>query len=67
MKSSLYPIRARLCACSAVSLFMLALSASAAVETVWLSSLDLGKMKQGWGKPQTDRSIREQPLSIAGQ
>lgn len=39
----------------------------AGAEMVWLSSLDLGKMKQGWGKPQVDRSIREQPLSIGGQ
>jgi alpha-galactosidase len=42
------------------------LSAPAA-ETVWLTSLDLDKMHQGWGKPQIDRSIREKPLSIAGK
>jgi alpha-galactosidase len=35
-------------------------------ETVWLSSLDLTKMTQGWGRPQIDRSIREKPLSIGG-
>ena len=38
----------------------------AAAETVWLSSLDLTKLKQGWGKPQVDRSIRETPLSVGG-
>jgi len=36
-------------------------------ESVWLSSLDLSKMRQGWGKPQLDRSIRETPLSIGGK
>ncbi len=38
-----------------------------AEKTVWLSSLDLSKMRQGWGKPQVNRSIREKPLSIAGK
>ena len=38
-----------------------------AAETVWLHSLDLAKMRQGYGKPQVDRSIREKPLTIAGQ
>ncbi len=36
-------------------------------EVVWLSSLDLSHMRQGWGRPQVNRSIREKPLSIAGQ
>jgi alpha-galactosidase len=45
---------------------LLALSAHSA-ETVWLHDLDLGKMHQGWGQPQVNRSIREQPLTIAGQ
>ena len=34
-------------------------------ETVWLSSLDLSKMEQSWGKSQIDRSISETPLSLA--
>jgi len=38
-----------------------------AAETVWLSSLDLGKMRQGYGHAQIDRSIRETPLAIGGQ
>ena len=38
-----------------------------AAETVGLQSLDLAFMRQGWGKPQIDRSIREKPLSIGGQ
>jgi alpha-galactosidase len=38
-----------------------------AAEVVRLTDLDLSKMRQGWGKPQINRSIREQPLAIAGQ
>lgn len=38
-----------------------------AADTVPLSSLDLSKMKQGWGQPQVNRSMREKPLSIAGK
>jgi alpha-galactosidase len=38
-----------------------------AAETVSLTSLDLSKMRQGWGKPQIDRSIREKPLAIGGK
>jgi len=38
-----------------------------ATETVWLDSLDLSTMRQGWGTPQVNRSIREQPLSVGGQ
>jgi alpha-galactosidase len=38
-----------------------------ATETVWLDSLDLKTMHQGWGTPQVNRSIREQPLAIGGQ
>ncbi|MGB9601588.1 MAG: NPCBM/NEW2 domain-containing protein, partial [Limisphaerales bacterium] len=36
-------------------------------EIIYLDSLDLSKMRQGWGKPQVNRSIRETQLSIAGQ
>jgi alpha-galactosidase len=38
-----------------------------AAETVWLSSLDLGKMQQDWGKPRADRATEEHALTIAGQ
>lgn len=34
---------------------------------VSLSSLDLTKMKQGWGRPQIDQSITSKPLTIGGQ
>jgi len=40
---------------------------SLAAETVPLATLDLALMRQGWGTPQIDRGIREQPLSIAGR
>jgi alpha-galactosidase len=39
----------------------------AAAETVWLSSLDLGKMQQDWGKPQADKSVDGHTLTIAGK
>lgn len=41
--------------------------ASHAAEKVALTDLDLSVIRQGWGKPQLNRSIREKPLSIAGQ
>ena len=36
-------------------------------ETVWLDSLDLTTMRQDWGEPQVNRSIRGQPLSLGGK
>jgi alpha-galactosidase len=48
------------------SLLALALNASGA-ETVWLNSLDLSNMRQGYGAPQVNRSIREKPLAIGGK
>ena len=39
----------------------------AAQERVPLSSLDLGKLRQGWGRPKIDRSIEDRPLSIGGR
>jgi alpha-galactosidase len=35
-------------------------------QTVWLSSLDLSKMRQGWGQPQADKSVTGKPLSVGG-
>jgi alpha-galactosidase len=46
---------------------LLASGSLLASETVWLDSLDLAKMKQGWGQPQINRSIRGKPLSIHGK
>ena len=36
-------------------------------ETVWLSSLDLSPIMQGWGQPQADKAVTGKPLSIGGQ
>ena len=36
-------------------------------ETVWLDSLDLTTMRQGWGQPQTNHSVTGKPLSIGGE
>ena len=49
-----------------IGLFVSAALVGEAAETVSLTALDLSKMRQGWGKPQIDRSIREKPLSIGG-
>jgi len=57
---------------SATFLLLTVLPAAAAVSagsgsTVWLASLDLSKVKQGWGKPQVDKAVTEVPMSIAGR
>jgi len=42
--------------------------AAGGVQTVWLSSLDLSKATQGWGKPQADKNVRGTgPISIGGR
>jgi len=35
-------------------------------ETVWLDSINLKTMHQGWGRPQINHSVTGQPLSIHG-
>jgi len=52
---------------SILALLFTAATSSPAAETVWLDSLDLSAMRQGWGTPQVNRSIRETLLSIGGQ
>ena len=42
-------------------------AASSAEKPVWLSSLDLSKVQQGWGKAQADKSVQEKTITIAGQ
>jgi alpha-galactosidase len=37
-----------------------------AAESVWLSSLDIGKTQQDWGKPQVNNSTEGRKLSIGG-
>ena len=36
-------------------------------ETVWISSLDLSPITQGWGQPQADKAVTGKPLSIGGK
>ncbi len=54
-----------------LSLLIAALAASflpvAGADAVALTSLDLTNVRQGWGGPQIDRSIRETPLSVGGK
>ena len=44
-------------------LAMLLAVIGAHADSVRLDQLDLSKMKQGWGKPQINRSMREKPLT----
>jgi alpha-galactosidase len=53
--------------CLGLVAIILGCGPGALAETVWLSDLDLSKMRQGYGKPQINRSMREKPLSLAGQ
>ena len=41
-------------------------SAEGEPEVVWVSSLDLSPIVQGWGKPQADKSVTGKPMAIAG-
>lgn len=53
--------------CSVATLFVVALAGQAiASESVPLSSLDVGKVQQDWGKPQADKSVEGNAISIAG-
>ena len=36
-------------------------------ETIFLSSLDLSPITQGWGQPQADKAVTGKPLSIGGK
>lgn len=36
-------------------------------EEVYLSDLNIGRVRQGWGKPQRDRSVEGRKLSISGE
>ncbi|MEO7718586.1 MAG: beta-galactosidase [Capsulimonas sp.] len=51
-----------------VTLMFLPRLATAAPDwTVGLQELDLGRMSQGWGSPQVDKSVGGGPLSIGGR
>ena len=40
---------------------------AAGPESVWISSLDLSPILQGWGTPQADKSVTGTPISIASR
>src|SRR5262249_2584406 len=50
------------------ALAWLALSGASvhATETIWLDTLDLRGIRQGWGAPAANRSVGGRPLSISG-
>ncbi len=52
---------------TALPLLFLFVSAATAQDAIELQKLDLRHVRQGWGEPQIDRSIREKPLAIAGE
>ncbi len=43
------------------------LNPASAAETVLVSELDLEKIQQGWGKPQADRAVANNRITIGGQ
>jgi alpha-galactosidase len=51
----------------AAALFALSGLVASASEGIPISSLDLGKMEQGWGKPHVDQSVDGHGISIGGQ
>ncbi|MCX5771344.1 MAG: NPCBM/NEW2 domain-containing protein [Candidatus Hydrogenedentes bacterium] len=53
-------------ACVAGLVFLFALSVMAESRTVWLDQLDLGQMRQGWGKPVANHSVVSMPLRLNG-
>ena len=53
---------------AALALTLLTTQALAAEpETVYLSSLDLSPIVQGWGQPQADKAVTGKPMSIGGK
>jgi len=54
--------------CPTLALAVLTTCALAAEpETVWISSLDLSPITQGWGQPQADKAVTGKPLSVGGK
>jgi alpha-galactosidase len=49
-----------------VQLLLTSLGLGAAEDTVWISSLDLSPVVQGWGKAQADKAVTGKPMSIGG-
>ena len=49
------------------SLVFLLAAGAAAADVVWMDTLDLSLMRQGWGSAQTNRAMRGGPLKLAGK
>ena len=53
---------------TALALTILTTRAPAAEpETVYISSLDLSPIAQGWGQPQADKAVTGAPMSVGGK
>ncbi len=53
--------------CLALAALVLTSAELTAADSVPLGSLDLTRMRQGWGQPQVDKAVTGKPLSIGGQ
>jgi alpha-galactosidase len=49
------------------SILAMLVTSARADETVWLSSLDIGKTQQGWGTPHANKSVDGKAIKIAGK
>ena len=59
-------VRRSLILSAAVAFAVVLANHAFAAESVWLSSLDVGKTQQDWGKPQADKSVDGHTMTIAG-
>ena len=53
--------------CVAIFIAAAATVTAAETRTVWLDDLDLGMIKQGWGKAQAKKSVQGRPLRLQGK
>ncbi|HKI69861.1 MAG TPA: NPCBM/NEW2 domain-containing protein, partial [Verrucomicrobiae bacterium] len=56
-----------LCTFALILLATISLSTLSHADEIWLSSLDLAGVEQGWGSPHADKSVEGHELSIAGR
>lgn len=61
------PFRIFARALGAAALLAITIPAARADDSIWLSSLDLSKATQGWGKPGADRSVDGHSIKLAGK
>jgi len=55
------------CTLSCVTLLLIGSLGFATADTVWLDSLDLSGMQQGWGEPQPNHSVTGKAMAISGK